>query len=202
MRRPDPVLLSPASRMRDVARRIVDGVPVSYAEIAVTFARIASSAFGGGTLALARRELVVNRRWLTDDGFIEVLSLAQVVPGPNLTNVAVLVGARLRGPAGAALAFAAMMTPAYLILMAIAAAVIAGSRLPWLTAALRGCAAGAVGLSLANAIELTLRFRRDLVVLAFVALSALAVGVLHLTLPVVLLILVPPSYVVLRGRKR
>ena len=177
-------------------------MPVSYAEIAVTFARIASSAFGGGTLAIARREIVVNRRWLTDDGFIEVLSLAQVLPGPNLTNVAVLVGARLRGPTGATLAFAAMMAPAYLILMAIAAAVIAGSRLPWLTAALRGCAAGAVGLSLANAIELTLRFRRDLAVLAFVALSALAVGVFHLTLPVVLLILVPPSYVVLRRRSR
>jgi chromate transporter len=188
--------------MRDGAWRIMDDVLVSYAEIAVTFARIASSAFGGGTLALARRELVINRRWLTDDGFIEVLSLAQVVPGPNLTNLAVLVGARLRGPAGAALAFAAMMAPAYLLVMAIAAAVVAGARFPWLTAALRGCAAGAVGLSLANAVELTLRFRRDLLVLAIVALSALAVGVLHLSLPVVLLILVPPSYVVLRGRTR
>jgi hypothetical protein len=94
------------------------------------------------------------------------------------------------------------MAPAYLLVMAIAAAVVAGARFPWLTAALRGCAAGAVGLSLANAVELTLRFRRDLLVLAIVALSALAVGVLHLSLPVVLLILVPPSYVVLRGRTR
>jgi len=177
-------------------------VPVSYAAIAATFARIASSSFGGGTLALARRELVTHRGWLTDDGFIEILSLAQVLPGPNLTNLAVLVGGRLRGPAGAALAFGAMMAPAYLLLMAIAATVVAGARLPWLTAALRGCAAGAVGLSLANAIELTFRFRRDLVVLAFIALSALAVGVAHLSLPVVLVILVPPAYVALRGRRR
>jgi len=191
MRRPDSVL----------PHRNTNGVLVPYAEIAVTFARIASSAFGGGTLAFARRELVINRGWVTDDGFIEILSLAQVMPGPNLTNVAVLVGSRLRGPAGAALAFAAMMTPAYLILMAIAGAVVAGARLPWLTAALRGCAAGAVGLSLANAIELTLRYRRDVVVLAFVALSALAVGVLHLALPLVLLILVPPAWVVLRRRR-
>ena len=54
---------------------------VSLPAIAVTFARIASSAFGGGILALARRELVIERRWVSDDRFLELLSLAQVCRG-------------------------------------------------------------------------------------------------------------------------
>lgn len=174
---------------------------VSLAQIAAAFARIASTAFGGGTLAMARRELIRRRGWITDDGFLELLALAQATPGPNLTNIAVLVGSRLRGPAGALVAFVAMLAPAYLLLMLIAAVVLTGSGNPWLDAALRGCAAGAVGLTVANAIELTVRYRRDPRALAFVGAAAVAVGVFRWSLPLVLLIFVPLSYVALRIRR-
>jgi chromate transporter len=175
------------------------GPRVLLTEIAVTFARIASSAFGGGILALARRELVVERRWLGDDAFLELLALAQVLPGPNVTNLAVLVGSRLGGPLGAVVAFLATIAPAYLLLMAIAALVFAGGGWPWLTAALRGCAAGAVGLSLANAVELSARLRRDVVALAFVLAAAVAVAALHVSLGLVLVVLVPLSFAARRG---
>jgi chromate transporter len=177
-------------------------VRVSLTQIAAAFARIASTAFGGGSLAMTRRELVRRRGWVTEDGFLELLALAQATPGPNLTNIAVLVGARLRGPAGAFVAFTAMLVPAYLILMLIAAVILSGSGNPWLDAALRGCAAGAVGLTLANAIELTMRYRRDLRALAFVGAAAVAVGLFRLSLPLVLLIFVPLSYAAMQVRRR
>ena len=69
------------------------------------------------------------------------------------------------------------------------------------TAALRGCAAGAVGLSLANAVELSARIRRDVVALLFVALAAVAVAVLHVSLGLVLLVLVPLSFAACRGSR-
>lgn len=151
---------------------------------------------------MARREVVVHRGWVSDEGFVELLSLAQVMPGPNLTNMAVLIGSRLRGPVGAVLAFVAMMTPGYLIVMAIAAIVLSGANQAWISGALRGCAAGAVGLSLANALQMTARHRRNVSALIFIALSALGVAVVHASLIVVLIVLVPFAWVALGRRRR
>lgn len=175
---------------------------VSLLEIAAAMARIASTAFGGGSLAMARRELIRRRGWVTEDGFLELLALAQATPGPNLTNIAVLIGSRLRGPAGAVVAFTAMLVPAYALLMLIAAIILSGSGNPYLDAGLRGCAAGAVGLTLANAIELTVRYRRDARALGFVAAAAAAFAVFKISLPLVLVVLVPLSYAAMRAGKR
>jgi chromate transporter len=175
--------------------------PVNLTHLTLAFMRIASSAFGGGSLAMARRELVTTRAWLTDDGFLELLSLAQVAPGPNLTNIAVLAGYRLRGNIGAFVAFVAMLVPGYVLLMLIAALVLRGSGVAWLDAALRGCAAGAVGLTVANAVQMSLRYRADPVALAFVLAGALGLAAFHVSLPIVLLFLVPLSYALLRWRR-
>lgn len=174
---------------------------VRLVDLAVTFGRIASSAFGGGSLALTRRELVNHRRWLDEAQFLEMLSLAQVAPGPNLTNLAVLAGLRLRGDLGALVAFVAMLVPGWLMLMLIAAVIARGTGLLWLDAGLRGCAAGAVGLTLGNAIEMSLRYRRDPTALVFVLAGAVAIVVFHASLLVVLAVLVPVSYAVLGMRR-
>jgi chromate transporter len=75
--------------------------PRSPGELFVAFTSLALQGFGG-VLPIAQRELVDKRRWLTREQFLEFLSLGQVLPGPNIVNLALMVGDRFFGWRGAA----------------------------------------------------------------------------------------------------
>jgi chromate transporter len=105
------------------------------------------------------------------------------MPGPNLVNLAVFVGHRLHGALGALVAMLAVCVPPFAIALAVAVAYFARVDVPLVGAALRGCAAGAVGLTIGTAIELTLDRRRDgWIALVLLAGTAVATGVLKLGL--------------------
>jgi len=136
-----------------------------------------------------RREVVKNAKWLDDDQYLEMLSVAQLLPGSNPTSVAVLVGAQVRGIPGATVALVAAVLPGFAILMLLGALAL-DSHSSWTTGALRACAAVAVGLTLANAVELTIKRIKisDLLIMAGVAAWVLLV---HLSLFLTLLIFTP-----------
>lgn len=171
--------------------------PPSILAIVRVFGRISATAFGGGQIAAIRREVVRSNAWMTEDEFLALLAIAQILPGANPTNLAVLVGSRLRGVVGAAAALAAVVLPGFAILMIIAAIAL-DSHAPALRGALRGCAAVAVGLTLANAIEMTLPRRKSLVDLALILAVGCAVVFLHASLVVTLLVFVPIALLVTR----
>ncbi len=173
-------------------------LPASPAHIAIVFGRISSTSFGGGQMAAIRREVVRHNRWLNDDQYLELLALAQLLPGSNPTNVAVLVGQRLAGIAGAAAGLLAVVLPGFLILMILGAFAL-DSHQAWVQGALRGCAAMAVGLTLANAIELTAN-RINVIDIAIVAAVAAVVLLLHLSLALTLLIFIPAALVLTRPK--
>lgn len=163
----------------------------------MTFGRVSATAFGGGQMGAIRREVVRHRRWLADDEYLELLALAQLLPGANPVNVAVLVGSRLRGVVGGATALAAAVLPGFAILMVIAALAL-NAHLPAMNGALRACAAVAVGVTLANAIEMTLPRRRSAIDLALIAAVAAFVLVLHASLALTLAVFIPVSLLVTR----
>ena len=175
--------------------------PPSLFAIARAFGRVSSTAFGGGQMAAIRREVVREAGWLNEDEYLELLSIAQLLPGANPTNVAVLVGAKLRGSLGAAVALTAAVLPGFAILLVLAAVAI-HSHLPGLQGALRACAAVAVGLTFANAIEMTLPRRRNLAEMAIVAAVAVAVLVLHFSLALTLAVFIPLALVVVRPQEK
>lgn len=150
-------------------------------------------------MAAIRREVVRRNGWLDEEQFLELLSIAQIAPGPNPVNMAVLIGGRLGGPFGAIVSLIACTLPGFLILLAIAAIALQ-PRMTFLRAGLRGCAAAAVGLTLANAIEMTLPYRTKVLELAFVVAAAFAVIVLRLSLELTLLLLVPLSIALVRRK--
>ncbi len=160
---------------------------VSLFEIASTFAQISSTSFGGGQKASVRRQ-VVAQGWMTNDEFIDGLELAQVMPGPNILNLAIFCGQRARGTAGAIVAAVAASAPPFFIVLIAGALYFAFIGNHVVRAALMGCAAGAVGLTLANALELSLDYRKDWVRIALIALTAVAVSRFRLPLVLVLLI--------------
>lgn len=144
-----------------------------------------------------RREIVRSKRWLSDDEYLELLALAQLLPGSNPTNIAVLIGQRLAGAAGASAALAASIVPGFVILMLIGIAALATHQ-PWVGGALRGCAAMAVGLTLANTIEMSVK-RQSLAEAAIVVAVAAAVIFAHLSLALTLLLFVPIAFVLTRS---
>lgn len=177
------------------------GVRVTLWEITLSLARITSTQVGGGAGLAIRRELVRNRKWFTEPEYLEILSLAQLAPGPQMCNVAIITGLRLRGSVGALVAWTATTIPALALLLIIAVVILRGADLPVVAHALRGCAAGAVGLSLANAIELTAPLRTKIRSLLFVAVAA-AAGVSHIPLAVTLAILIPCAFVAIALSRR
>ena len=84
-------------------------VPTSNKDLFVTFTRMALQGFGG-VLPIAQRVLCEQKRWLSKEQFVEILALGQVLPGPNVCNVALMVGDRFFGWRGAFSALAGMMT--------------------------------------------------------------------------------------------
>ena len=163
--------------------------------IVKVFARISATSFGGGQMSAIRREVVKTKRWIDQEEFLELLSIAQVLPGANPTNMVVLIGGKLRGALGAAAALAAAVIPGFAILMLLAMFAL-NSHVPWVRGALQGCAAVAVGLTFANAIEMTLPKRGSIIDMVILALVAASVLLLHISLAVTLLIFIPVSLLV------
>jgi chromate transporter len=104
----------------------------------------------GGVLPFARRMLVDQRRWLSAREFTEVLSLSQFLPGPNIVNVAIIVGNRFRGPLGAVAATLGLMLMPFIIVLCLAALYARFADLPAVRGATIGVSAAATGLIIAT----------------------------------------------------
>ena len=160
---------------------------MTIAEIFGAFLMIGATSFGGGVVAYLRSSLVSKHRWLDDKTFVELLSISQTLPGLNATNMAVLVGDRLRGPRGATAAICGVCLPGALLMYAVSVAYhIRGDR-PIVTAMLRGVAAAAVGLILATTVQLGQKSLAHLYDLVFVGLTVIGVNRLHQSVPRVLI---------------
>jgi chromate transporter len=161
--------------------------PVSVRTIFLEFLWIGATSFGGGVVAYLRSGLVVNRQWINDEEFVELLAISQTLPGLNATNMAILVGDRMRGIAGAIAAVLGICLPGGLFMFAAGIAYQKHGDRPLVTAMLKGVAAAAVGLILATAIQLGKKSLAQIYDLVFVAATVLAVAVLHQSVPRALL---------------
>ena len=134
--------------------------PRSPWELCRLFNRMALQGFGG-VLAVSQIELVERTGWLTREEFVETLSVAQVLPGPNVCNLAMMVGDRYFGWRGAFAALAGMMLVPLLIGMALAVAYDHWAHVPAVSGALRGMGAVAAGLVIATALKLAVALRAN-----------------------------------------
>jgi chromate transporter len=87
-----------------------------------TFFKIGTFTFGGGyaMLPLIRSDIVENCCWLKDDEFMDILAATQCVPGPLAVNAALLIGYRLKGLPGAAVALLGTILPSFFIMLTLA----------------------------------------------------------------------------------
>src|SRR4051812_2137557 len=156
--------------------------PASPGELFRVFNRLALQGFGG-VLPVAQRELVERERWLTRERFVETLSVAQVLPGPNIVNMALMIGDGFFGWRGVAAAIAGLLLAPLAIVLVAAAIYGQLASVPLVAGALRGMGAVAAGLILSTALKLapTLRYSPLGLPLAvvFAALTLVAIGFLR-----------------------
>jgi chromate transporter len=132
--------------------------PASCTELFLAFSALALQGFGG-VLAVAQRVLCEERRWLTKAEFLELLAIGQVLPGPNVCNLSLMVGDRYFGTRGAFAALAGMIAAPLAIALAAMALYAQFADHPVVAGALRGMGAVAAGLVLGTAIKLALPLR-------------------------------------------
>jgi chromate transporter len=140
--------------------------PHSLAQLFIAFTLLALQGFGG-VLAVVQRELVDRRRWLTQDEFIEEWSVAQIMPGPNVVNLSLMIGDRYFGMCGALAALAGLLAAPLVVvlLLAVLHEYFAGSVA--VAGALRGMAAVCAGLIAAAGLRLGVALRRSPLPLAW-----------------------------------
>ena len=145
----------------------------------------------GGVLAVVQRVLVDEKRWLTNEEFIEDWAVAQILPGPNVVNLALMIGDRYYGLRGGMAALAGILTFPLLVVLVIAALFASVADLPMAQGALKGMGAVSAGLIAAVGLRLTTALKANvmsaIVCIAFSAMTFIAIAVLRIPLVWVLL---------------
>jgi chromate transporter len=129
--------------------------PRSNWDLFWTFNRMALRGFGG-VLPVVERSLVHERNWLTPKEFVESLAIAQALPGPNVMNMAVMVGDRYSGLKGSLAAVAGMITIPMLIVLSLTSVYQYYAELAVTQGILRGMTAVSVGLIIGIGLRLAL----------------------------------------------
>lgn len=134
--------------------------PKSLTDLFVSFTILALQGFGG-VLAVAQNELVEKKRWMTKEEFIEEWSVAQIMPGPNIVNLSLVIGGRYFGIPGAMAALGGILLIPLVIVLILAAAYVHYSGHPAVLGSLRGMGAVAAGLLIATGIKLSSSLRSN-----------------------------------------
>lgn len=156
--------------------------PQSCSDLFWSFSKLALQGFGG-VLAVVQRELVENKRWLTREEFVEDWAVAQILPGPNVVNLALMIGDRYFGMRGALAALAGMLLFPLGIVLVIAIAFAGISDMPQVQGALRGMGAVAAALISATGLKLISAMKGNAmgapVCWALASVSFVAIGILR-----------------------
>ena len=155
--------------------------PSSLWDLFWSFNWLALQGFGG-VLAIVHREIVEKKGWVTSEEFIEEWAVAQIMPGPNVVNFSLMVGARYFGLRGAMAALAGILLIPLVIILALGIVYVQFSNHPGVSGAIRGMGAVAAGLIISTGLKLAASLRTHplgsvlcsvIVVLCFVIIALL-----------------------------
>ncbi|MDY7579979.1 chromate transporter [Herbaspirillum sp. RTI4] len=147
----------------------------------MTFTLLALQGFGG-VLAIVQRELVERKQWMTNEEFVEEWSVAQIMPGPNVVNIALMIGGRYFGVRGALAALAGLLCFPLVLVLLLSFGYTQIAAYPGVAGALRGMGAVASGLIGGAGLRMIVALRRNvmgpvvcgvLTILGFVATALL-----------------------------
>jgi len=164
--------------------------PRSKTELFVVFTFLALQGVGG-VLAVVQHELVERRKWMTKAQFVEEWSVAQVMPGPNVVNLCLMIGGKYFGIAGALAAVCGLIGGPLVLVLGLAILFGGVADNPSAQGALKGMGAVSAGLVIATGLKLSTTLPKNPMglwaSLTFAVLSFAGVGIFRLPLAWVLL---------------
>jgi chromate transporter len=158
-----------------------DPRPLNRTQLFLAFSWLSLQGFGG-VMAIARRELVERKRWLTPERFLADWAVAHVLPGPNIVNLSVMLGDRHFGWTGAVAAVAGLFVFPLLLVLLLAIGFESYSHVVWVQGALKGIAVVVAALIASTAAKMLPSLRGH----AGGRWFCLAAGVLTLSMVLVL----------------
>src|ERR1700709_1456551 len=170
------------------------GAPPGLLQLFLAFAKVSLAGFGG-VLVFARRAIVEKYHWMAADELNETYALCHFLPGPNICNLSVVFGARIRGIPGSFAAFTGLVGPPVIIVSTLAMIYARYGEIPALQRTLAGVSCAAVGLVIGVAARMMgpALERGDPVAIGFPGAVFCAGGLLRWPLPPVLLAAIPLS---------
>ena len=151
------------------------------------------TSLGGGRSAYFHEAVVVRRRWVGNDEFVQDLTLSQLLPGPNFSNLAVALGCRLAGPRGGAWALGAVLAPGAVILLALAALYFRGAFAPGVARLMHGMSAAVVGLVFVMTARIVTASLRGRAAVLIAVATFFLVGPFHVNTVVAIVLVLPLS---------
>ena len=163
--------------------------PKSVANLFWAMTSLALQGFGG-IFPISRKVIVEERRWLTNQEFVEEWAVAQVLPGPNIVNLAVMLGARYFGLRGALASIAGIFLFPSIVLILMAIFFEQMQDIPEVAGALQGMGAVAAGLIAGSAIKLALGLKDHPITflgsMVFMGIAFLSLAIFKISLILVL----------------
>lgn len=156
----------------------------------------------GGVMPWARRMMVEEKRWMSEAEFVDLLALSQLLPGPNIVNVAIGVGTRFHGAPGALVAFAGLMVAPVALCIVLGLLYARFGDLAPLRRAFPGIAAVAAGMVIAMALRIAPLLRGRRAALGIAVLAFLGAGIMRWPLGWVVLALAPLSIALAAWERR
>lgn len=181
---------SPLAEPHDNPARTQPRLRPTLGQLFGAFFMIGLTGFGG-VLPWARRMLVEKRHWLTDREFAELLPLAQLLPGPNVSNIATILGRQYHGALGAAVGVGGLYLAPTVFTIGLGYAYARWGDAPVTAHLLAGLMPVATGLVIATVAKLIASLPRDWRNAALVLATFIAISVLKLPLLLVLAVLGP-----------
>lgn len=160
-------------------------------DIASLFAFIGMTSFGGGITAYIRRLVVTRKKWLTDEEFLPGLGLVQLLPGANVVGLAVYIGNHLKGPLGSVVALGSLLLPPFISTCALGFLYFHAGKTADTKALLAGITAVACGLMASMVFEAGEKAIKGLFDIVLILITFFLVRFLHLSVPIVILIVAP-----------
>ena len=154
------------------------------------FSRMGLSGFGG-VLPFVRRAIVERNRWMDDREFAELFSIAQVLPGPNVVNISLMLGYRYAGVRGAVAAFSGLVLVPMVLILVIVSIYARYSEVAYVRHMLQGMMAVSAGLVLATGIRMAMAQPRTVRAAIMGGGALLAIGILRLPLVSVMAVMIP-----------
>ena len=172
-------------------------------DLFLTFAKIGAFTFGGGyaMIPLIQREVVDQKKWISNEDILDVIAIAESTPGPIAINSATFIGKKVAGIKGAVAATAGVVLPSFLIIIAVSFVLEAFQHIKAVRYAFWGIRVGVLALILKALWSMFSVCNKNGVSYAVMALAFLLVSVLKLSVILVIVICALLGILYTQGKK-